>query len=265
VSTNGVEAASQLGARIEAVQQYIAEHLTDGPNLHFFLWSTALPPYVTAHGVMVLLAAALLWFIFGVTYRKKDAVPTGWTNALEVLVLFIRDGIAVPSLGEEDGRRMTPLFCSLFFFILAMNLIGLVPCFSAATANVSVTAALAVVVFCAMVFGAMYRQGPVGFFKAFIPHGVPWPVLVILLPIEILGLFVKSFALCIRLFANEFAGHIVVFFLLGLVVVFGAAGIPFILLGAFVYVIEVGVAFMQAYIFTLLAAVFIGQRLHPEH
>jgi F-type H+-transporting ATPase subunit a len=160
---------------------------------------------------------------------------------------------------------MTPLFCSLFFFILAMNLIGLVPCFAAATANVSVTAPLALVTLSCMIFGAIYRLGLGGFVKSFIPPGVPWPVLIVLIPVEFAGVFIKAFALTIRLFANILAGHVVILFLLGLLVAFGLLALPFGLMAVMIYVLEIAVAFLQAYIFTLLSAVFIGERFHPQH
>lgn len=263
--TNAVDGAALIQQKTEAVQAYIMHHLQDSRTLSMFGMSIPLPPFLSSHGVMAILAVLILLFLFVVKYDRRASVPRGWTNVLELFVLFIRDQICIPFLGREDGRRMTPLFCTLFFFILGMNLLGLVPCFQAATANVSITAAMALVVFGIMVLGAAWRHGPVGFFKGFIPHGVPWPVLLILVPVEIIGLGVKAFALSIRLFANMFAGHVVIFFLLGLIVIFGAPGLPFVVLALFVYLLEVGVAFLQAYIFTLLSAIFIGQRYHPEH
>jgi F-type H+-transporting ATPase subunit a len=263
--TNPVDKAALITQRTEAVQQYVMHHLRDARVFPLFGLHIPLPAGLTVHGVMTLLTALLLLLLFGVLYRKRDPVPRGLTNLLELFVLFIRDQIAVPFLGAEDGRRMTPLLCSLFFFILGMNLLGLVPCFAAATANASVTGALAAGVLAYMVLGGIMRHGLIGFFKGFIPSGVPWPVLILLVPIEIVGLLIKSFALCIRLFANMFAGHAVVFFLLGMVIILGVAGLPFAVLAVAVFVVEIGVAFLQAYIFTLLSAVFVGQRLHPEH
>jgi F-type H+-transporting ATPase subunit a len=146
-----------------------------------------------------------------------------------------------------------------------MNLVGLVPGFAAATSNVSVTAALAFISFCFMVFGAMFRHGILGFFKGFIPHGVPWPVLILMVPIEIVGVFIKSMALTIRLFANMLAGHIVIFSLLGLIVAFGLLALPAMAMALGIYLLELFVAIFQAFIFTLLSAVFIGQRYHPAH
>jgi F-type H+-transporting ATPase subunit a len=116
-----------------------------------------------------------------------------------------------------------------------------------------------------MIFGAMYRHGVVGFFKGFIPHGIPWFVLIIMVPIEIVGLFIKSMALMIRLFANMLAGHIVIFSLLGLIFVFGLVALPIMVMALGIYLLEVFVAIFQAFIFTLLSAVFIGQRYHPAH
>ena len=142
---------------------------------------------------------------------------------------------------------------------------GLVPLFSSATANVNVTGALAAITLCFMVFGSIYKNGIAGFFKVFIPSGVPVPILIILTPIEFLGLLIKSFALMIRLFANMLAGHIAILALLGLVVVLGLAGLPMIVLALFISLVEVFVVFLQAYIFTLLSAIFIGQMYHPEH
>lgn len=225
----------------------------------------ALPHFLSVHGLMVVLCAFFLILLFGVLYKKNVTVPTGMTNALESFVVFIRDQVAVPSLGEEDGRKMTPMLCTFFFFILGLNLMGLIPLFSTATANISVTAALALITLSFMIFGAIYKNGLIGFIKTFIPHGIPWPVLIILTPIEFAGMFIKAFALTIRLFANMLAGHIVIFSLLGLVVTFGAAATPAVGLALGIYFLELFVAFLQAYIFTLLSAMFIGQMYHPAH
>lgn len=260
--TNVVSTVQQ---RTDAVQAFIMHHIVDSDTLKLPFAALHLPGWLSLHGIAVVLAALLLVPFLLWTARRRALVPTGARNLVEWVVLFVRDQIVVPYLGEADGRRMTPWFCSLFFFILTMNLVGLLPGMPTATANVSVTGALALLSLGFMIFGAMARQGVVGFFQGFAPHGVPWPVLILLVPLEFVGLFVKAFALTIRLFANELAGHIVVFFLLGLIVIFGAAGLPFLVMAALIYLLEVFVAFLQAYIFTLLSAVFIGQRLHPEH
>ena len=265
VSTNVTSAVAGYQERIDALQSFILHHVADGHSLALPYLHVKLSGFLTLHGTMVILGAVLVVVTFAALYRKKATVPTGITNLLEFFVVFIRDQIACPYFGDEDGRRMTPLLCSFFFFILVLNLMGLVPCLATATANVSVTGALAAVTFFFMILGTMFRHGVTGFFRGFVPHGVPWPVLIVLVPVEILGLLVKAFALTIRLFANELAGHLVVFFMLGLIVVFGMKALPMLLMAVLIYIMELCVAFLQAYIFTLLSAIFISQRYHPDH
>jgi len=266
VSTNLPEAVSTVQMKMEAVQAFIEHHVKNSQSMMPFPWvKFSLPDFITLHGVMLVFAAFLVLVSFGLLYRKGVVVPRGFTNMLESFVSFIRDDISIAYLGPDDGRKMAPLFCSFFFFILSMNLVGLVPCFAAATGNISVTLALAVITLCFMVFGAMYKNGVAGFFKGFVPHGIPGWVLFILLPVEFIGLFIKAGALAIRLFANMFAGHVVLFNLVGLVVVFGYLASLSVIMALGIYLLEVFIAFLQAYIFTLLSAIFIGQRYHPEH
>lgn len=249
------------------LQGYIMHHVLNGTQWNVLppLPPIHLPAWLTLHGLMLIFAAAGLLILFGVIYNKKSRVPSGLTNMLEAFVVYIRDEIAIANMGEEDGRKFTPLLCTYFFFILTLNLMGLVPLFSTATANINVTFSLAFITLFVMIFGAIYKNGFSGFLKVIIPHGVPIPVLIILVPIEFVGLFIKGFALMIRLFANMLAGHIVIFSLLGLIVLMGFAALPAIALALFIYILEVFVAFLQAYVFTLLSAMFIGQTFHPEH
>lgn len=250
-----------------AVLEYTLHHAMSNPHeWSVFGIKIPLPGFLSLHALMLLFCAGLLFLLFIKLYRKDGKAPHGITNLLEVLVVFIRDQVAIPNLGAKDGRRFTPLLCSLFFFILGMNLLGLIPLFATATSNINVTAALAIVVFICMIGCAIMRHGPLGFIKSMIPHGVPWPVLIILIPIEFVGLLVKPFALTIRLFANMLAGHIVILSLLGLAVTIGlAAALPAVLMASGVYLLEILVAFLQAFIFTLLSAMFIGSLLHPAH
>lgn len=248
------------------LEDYIMRHMMDSKEWHLpFLPPIHLPGVLSLHGLMMIICALLLIWIFCFVYNKKQRVPTGFTNLLEVFVVFIRDQIAVKSLGEEDGRRMTPLFCTFFFFILGLNLMGLVPIFATATANPNITGGLAVITLVFMVFGTMHKNGWTGFWKALAPSGVPAVMLVFLIPVEFLGLLIKTFALMIRLFANMLAGHIVIFSLLGLVVLLGLSALPSIFLAVFIGLLEIFVAFLQAYVFTLLSAVFIGKMYSPEH
>ena len=245
---------------------YIMHHVLNSNEWHLpFLPPIPLPSFITLHGLMVIIwTVAMLW-IFGFVYQKNARYPTGITNALEAIIIFIRNDISIEFLGKEDGKRMAPLFCTFFFFILGLNLMGLIPIFSTATSNINVTGALALVTFCFMVFGAIYKNGIVGFFKAFIPPGVPKPILILLFPIEFVGIFIKTGALMIRLFANMLAGHIVILAMLGLVVILGIGALPAVLLAIGVYALEVMVVFLQAFVFTLLSAIFIGQMYHPQH
>ncbi len=246
--------------------EYISHHMTDSHQWHLpFLPPVQLPPFLSLHGVMLLIGTVILLLVFCVFYDKKQRVPRGFTNFLELLVVFIRDEIAIKNLGDDEGRRMTPFLCTIFFFILVLNLMGLVPLFTAATANPNVTGALAFLIFCFMVFGTILKNGLKGFLKAFIPSGVPWPVLIILLPVEVFGVLTKTFALMIRLFANMLAGHIMIFCLLGMVLLLGLLGSPAMILVVAIGVFEVFVAFLQAYIFAMLSAVFIGRMYHPDH
>ena len=248
------------------LEQYIMSHILNSHEWHLpFLSPVPLPSFLSRDGVMLLLCGLLLVCLFTIGYRKTDRVPQGLTNVLETLIIFIRDQIAIASLGEKDGRRMTPFFCTIFFFILGLNLLGAIPLFSTATANINVTGALALVTLCFMIFGAIQKNGLRGFLKALIPSGVPAVLLILLIPLEFLSLFIRSFALMIRLFANMFAGHIVILALLGLVVVLGYVALPAVVLAVLVSLLEVGIAFLQAYIFTLLSAIFIGLMYHPAH
>lgn len=265
-ATAGAEAAGALQQKTDAVMAYVMHHAANSHTLKLSgLPAIELPGFLTVHGVMVILAAVILIVLFGLVYRRKDAVPTGITNLLESFVVFVRDEISIKYLGARDGMKMTPLFCSLFFFILTMNLVGMIPGFAAGTSNLSVTAPLAIITLLFMTVGAIYKNGPVAFFKSFAPQGVPWPVLIIVAPMEFIGLFVRAFALTLRLFANMLAGHIAMMVMLGIVVMFGLWGLPVIALALFIYMLELFVAFLQAYVFTLLSALFIGQAYHPSH
>jgi F-type H+-transporting ATPase subunit a len=250
-----------------ALDQYIMNHVQNAQQWHLpFLPPIHLPGFLTLHGLMLLIATGLLLILLLRPRHAESRIPSKWGNALEILVLFIRDEVAVPCLGPEDGKKLTPLFCTFFIFILFLNLMGMIPFFSTATANFNVTGALALITLCFMIFGAMYKNGIKGFSHALIPSGVPVPLLFLLVPIEFVGLFIKAFALMIRLFANMLAGHIVILALLGLIIILGYFTLPFMFVMALaIYLLEVFVAFLQAYIFTLLSAMFIGLMYHPAH
>ena len=259
--------AAEAVDKAQQVQDFISHHVRDIAG-HWPVggFQIPLPEGITLHMVLTPLVALLLVFLFILRFKKGGGAPSGLTNALEAMVVFVRDEICVAYLGAEDGRKLAPLFLNYFFFVLAFNLIGLVPGFSAVTGNFSATLALGCVSLLFMTLGAILKNGPGGFFHAFVPHGLPFPILLIVVPLEIMGVFIKSFVLALRLFANMMAGHTALFSILGLAVGVSVWMAPVSLgLGLFVFMLEILVAFLQAYIFTMLSAMFIGQIYHPEH
>jgi F-type H+-transporting ATPase subunit a len=233
-----------------------------GATFIFQLGGYRLDMTPTKHVVMMWIAAALLVLAFLAAVRKRNQVPHGLYNALELLVQFVRDELAVKNIGKHDAHRFVPYLATAFFFILFMNLFGLVPFSATATGNIAVTACLALFTFVITQFAAIKAQGMVGYLRH-LTGGVHWALWIIMVPVEILGLFTKPFALTIRLFANMTAGHVVILSLIGLIFALKTAGaavisIPFAL---FIFVLELFVAFVQAYIFTMLSALFIGMGL----
>jgi F-type H+-transporting ATPase subunit a len=228
----------------------------------------------TKHLVFFVVAAGIVLLMTRLAIRgyRKGGVPTGLGAAVETLVLFIRDEIAEKNIGP-DGRVYTPLLCSFFFFILIAALLGLMPFSATSTGNISVTLGLAIVSFLAMQYAGISKYGLWGHFKNLVPPGIPKPLLLIMIPVEILSMFTKPFALMVRLFANMLAGHMVITALLMLIplmaainAAFGWAVVPVSLgLALFIMILELLVALIQAYIFTLLTAIFIGMFAHPAH
>jgi len=227
------------------------------------------------HLVFFLLAMALVILLAQIAVRsyRGGKIPRGLGAALEGLVLFIRDEIAEPNIGHGDGRKFTPLLCSFFSFILVAALLGLMPFAATSTGNLAVTMGLALVSFAAQQYAGVSKYGIAGHFHNLIPPGLPAWLLPIMIPVEILSMFTKPFALMIRLFANMLAGHMVITTLLLLISLMGQiswlGGVAMapvsILLSLFIMLLEVLVAFIQAYIFTLLSAIFIGMYAHPAH
>ena len=270
-TTNVLAAAAEAVERKTLVQDYIRHHVlyhvADGNPSVWNLPFIRVPALdVFRHDEVMLVAAlGLLVAIFAFLYRRDREVPHGWSNLLELFVLFVRDQIVRPYFHEGDARRMAPVFCSFFFLILTLNLLGLCPLFSAATSNISVTGGLALVTAAFMIGGAVWKKGPVGFLKCFVPPGAPLPLMVILVPVEIISFFSRVFALAIRLFANVLAGHILIFALLSMVVLFGWAAFPVVFMVVGIYFFEIFMAMLQAYIFTLLSAIFISQMAYEGH
>ena len=217
---------------------------------------------------MMWLAALLLILVAvaSVNRDKTKLVPKGvLPNVIEILVLFVRDEIVYQNIGKKDGDRYVPHLTTVFFFVLFMNWLGLVPNFGSATGQLSVTLVLAVITFLLTQVAGIRSAGVGGYF-GHLTGGTPWPLWPIMIPVEFMGLFTKPFALMVRLFANMLAGHMVLFFVIGLIfMLHPAMALVSIPMGAAIYVLEIFVGILQAYIFTLLSALFIGQSVAMGH
>ncbi len=214
---------------------------------------------VTMHVVMLVIAAAILLIVFCTAFSGKRTIPGKLGLAIEPVVLFIRDSLIYPVMGEELGKKWLPFFLTLFFFLLTSNIMGLIPLFGTSTGNLSVTVALALMVLIGIFVQGMQSNGFLGFFKNMIPEGIPLPIGIFILLIEIPELFIKCAVLAIRLFANMIAGHIVIISLILLIfIIHPLAGMVSVPLALFINILELLVAIIQALVFTTLSAIFIS-------
>jgi F-type H+-transporting ATPase subunit a len=269
----------------------ITPHITDSHELELpFVGEVQLPRWTPVHvggvtidlsptkHVIMLLVAALLCLLIMIPAALSNERQTahkghakGFAGAIESLVLFIRNEVVLPNVGHH-GDAYVPFAMTLFFFILFANLLGLIPYGSTATGNISVTATLAILSFIVIEVAGMKALGK-GYWKTIIywpsdQHlAIKLPMTFIMTPIEIIGKFTKPFALAIRLFANMTAGHVVLLALISLIFTFGSfyvAAAP-IAMGVAISMLELFVALLQAYIFTLLSSVFIGLIRESAH
>ena len=221
---------------------------------------------ITKHVVFLWFAAVLLITVGTIIARRnsRSKVPTGFGNLIEIFIVFVRDDIVVPNMGTA-GVKYMPYLLTTFFYILLMNLLGIIPYGASATGNVNVTAGLAIIAFVMIQAAAIRAQG-LGHYLKHLTGGVHWSLWPIMVPIEILGLFTKPFALCIRLFANITGGHIVIVSLIGLIFIFKSYVIAIAPAGFVVGInfLELFVAFLQAYIFTMLTSLFMGLGMQSE-
>jgi F-type H+-transporting ATPase subunit a len=230
----------------------------------------------TKHVVFLGLAAILSLLVLLPAAAMAGRAREGRTggkrhNAVEAVVLFIRDQVVMPNVGH-GGEKFAPFVITLFFFILFANLLGLVPWGSTATANISVTAALALMAFVVVEVGGMRALGPKGYLGTifFVPKGMnpvaAWTMAVALAPVELMGKFTKPIALAIRLMANMTAGHIVLLAIISLIFVFGsfAVAVAPVLMAVAITFLEIFVSLLQAYIFAMLTSVFIGLMQHAH-
>ncbi len=233
---------------------------------------------ITKFMVLELIAAVVLVVVFSrlASRLKRDGVAKGTlANALEAMIVFIRDEVARPAIGGHDADRFLPFLLTMFFFVLACNLFGMLPWAGSSTGALATTGALALVTFGTVVAAGSLKLGPVGFWTGQVPHmELPLVLAILLKPmifiIEVMGLCIKHFILAMRLLANMMAGHLV----LAVTMAFISASalslawwavVPASVLGAVALsLLELFVAFLQAYIFTFLSALFIGMAVHPH-
>ena len=270
----------------DTIGNYIASH-TDPMSAYIFglhLPQYQLPEYVsffnnvkdvsgnyvafqvTGNMVAIMISALLVFLATQFIKNKKTGKLNKWGHIIEMLVLFVRDDIAIPNLGPKMGKALTPFLCTLFFFILTMNYFGLIPGSSTGSSNIMMTAAMAVCVFILVEYLAIKKLGLKHYFMHMTvgTHFAMWWLMV---PIELIGKFTKPFVLAVRLFANMTAGHIVMFALMGLI---GLIGSLWVALGAvpmtvFVMFLELLIGFLQAFIFTILTALFVGLAIEGAH
>ncbi|NNC49635.1 MAG: F0F1 ATP synthase subunit A [Flaviramulus sp.] len=244
----------------------------DGPNgeiiedeNHHALNEKPLDFSITKNVSLIILVFAMMFFMFSKmakSYKKNNGVPTGMGRLLEPIVLYVRDEIARPNIGEKHYKRYMSYLLTVFFFVWIVNLFGLTPIGMNVTNNIAVTLCLALITYLITTF-----SGNKNYWKhIFWMPGVPWPMKIILAPIELLGTFIKPFALMIRLYANITAGHVVLMSIIGMIFLFQnwlGSGLSFLL--AFVLaILELLVAALQAYIFTVLSALYFGMAVE-EH
>jgi F-type H+-transporting ATPase subunit a len=301
----GAEHAAEGFNAGETIIEHVANSSIDHPLIHL--------PKVFGVDMSVTKHVLMLWIVAGLLFlaitwivrrylRQERLIPSGAMAALEIVVEFVRDTIVQPNVGNKWVLVWTPLLLTLFLFIFFANLIGIIPVFDVlallnhwvvrapgesffarvlhggvtATGNYNVTAALATVTFFAIIVAGSRAHGFIKHWKNMIPSGLPWPIYFLLVPIEIMGMFVRPFALTMRLAANMTGGHIAILAILSFVFIFAelfgramaGVGVGLVLslpLAVGISALEIIVILVQAYVFTLLTAVFIGMAIHAHH
>ncbi|MCX5792486.1 MAG: F0F1 ATP synthase subunit A [Elusimicrobia bacterium] len=251
------------------LKEILEHHIVDHVWARFTLGTHVFP--VSKHLLMLGIASLILLVVFPLLIRSRSAALAPFRSIIEIIVLFIRDEVVVPNLGHK-GAAYIGYFSTLFFLILILNLLGLVPYGASATGNLAVTTGLALTTFVLINFAGIKEQGLVGYFAHLVPKGVPVWLYPLLFPIELIGLVTKAFALCIRLFANMIAGHIVILSFISFIFIFGSLSVAVgfavapisVGLVLFTLLLELFVAFLQAYVFVFLTAIFTGAAMHPH-
>jgi F-type H+-transporting ATPase subunit a len=286
----------------EVIIEHVSNSSIDHPLIHLpKVFGVDLS--ITKHVLMLWIVAAFLFVVVTAVVRRylrqERQVPSGLMNVIELVVEFVRDTVVQPNVGSKWTKTYTPLILTFFLFIFLANLIGLIPIFdvlslinhaanvppdsfmgrivhggTTATGNFNVTAALATITFFAIIVAGARAHGFVQHWKNMIPRGLPWPIYIILIPIEIMGMFVRPFALTMRLAANMTGGHIALLAVMSMVFIFNqlagagagvGAGVIALPVTVGISALEIIVILVQAYVFTLLTAVFIGMAIHAHH
>lgn len=254
--------------KVAEVFGHVNDHVAEVGRLGPFPVSFSghiLMSWIAAGAVLLL----FVWFARRMA-RRKGFAPTGVAdNLFESFILYIRDDVVMSNMGHH-GHPHVHFFLTLFFFILFANLLGMVPGGQTCTGNISITAALAVATFGYGTYQGIKSQGLLHYLQNLAPAGVPGFVLPILYPIEVLGLLIKHGVLAVRLFANMMAGHLVIGIILALPALIlksdvNVVSVPVLAMAAGISLLELFVAFLQAYVFTMLGSLFVGAAVHPEH
>ena len=221
--------------------------------------------------VALLMLATFIPLAIALRKREKEKAPGGFANAMEAMIVYFRDEVVRTNIGH-GADAFAPFILTIFFFILGMNLIGLTPLGITPTANLSVTAALAVISFIVIEVSGFRALGPAGYAKTifYLPPGLPTfmklPMLFILTPVEFFGKLTKPFALAVRLLANMTAGHTLILAIMGMIFVLQSylMGVASVGMASVLMILELFIAFLQAYIFAILTSVFIGLIRHAH-
>lgn len=240
----------------------VLEHIYQKKLFPLELWGIDLT--ITNGVISLFLAAAVAFLFFFLASRRLKLVPGKLQNLAETMIVFLRDEVAeqIP----QDREKWLPFLIAIFSFILACNLLGLIPDVSGATANINTTAALAGIVFIVVQLSGIRKHGIAGYFKSFFPSGVPLAIKIFMVPIEFVCQLAKPFSLALRLFANMFAGHAVMLLIISLIFIFKSYLIlPLPIVGnVAILLFEIFIAFIQAFVFTYLSALYIATALEGE-
>lgn len=251
------ESGEHAGEEAFSIKTYTMHHVHDHVLFPLRIWGMDIS--ITKHVVMLWIAAGLLMLFLPLSSRSKKLIPHGPANFIEWTIFFLKQNIFDPFLGDKQ-YKYAPYLLTAFFFIITCNLLGLFPFAATATGNIAVTSALAISTFFMVQFYSIRQNGISGYFKIYLPSGLPALLKPVIILVEIVGMLTKHFALAIRLFANMFAGHLVIFSILGLIFLFKNFIVAPMPLGMIIFLslLEVLISLIQAFIFTILSAVFIS-------